>query len=95
MDIYILIAIILAVIVRIIIMPGYFVLPQKVEGKWQLNTLGTVIIGLVGAFALFNSNPEYFATPLGAFVFVYITPHLIDAISSKFQTSEDTDQPAV
>ncbi len=89
MDPYIILAIVLAIIVRIIIMPGYFVLPQKVDGKWQLNTIGTVIVAFVGILTIYNTNQEYFATPLGAFVFAYAVPYAIDAVSSKFQSNED------
>lgn len=90
MDVYIILAVVLAIIIRIVIMPGYFVLPQKVDGKWQLNTIGTIIIAMVAVVFAYNADPTVFATPIAAFVLTYATPYAIDAVSSKFQQT-DTD----
>jgi len=83
MDYVILAAIIFAIFVRIISMDGYSLKPFYKDGKFQLNIIGTVIVGAIGAYGLLEASPELFASPFVAFMTVYMAPHLLDKAVTK------------
>jgi hypothetical protein len=76
-------AIIFAIFVRIIAMDGYSLKPFYSDGKFQLNIIGTVIVGAIGAYGLMEANPGLFISPFVAFMTVYMAPHLFDTIVTK------------
>lgn len=86
MDIIVYIAVILAIIVRLIIMRGTFVLPtiyrRGNEMTFNLGSVSTIIIGFATALTLMYSSPENFANPLIAFITTYSVPQLIDGIAT-------------
>lgn len=83
------IAVLLALLVRIFFMEGYITLPtyDKVTGKFHLNILGTIFVGLVSIWVLFQGQPELFATPYVAFMTAYTTPHLFDKVVTSIAPS--------
>lgn len=83
MDYVILAAITFAIFVRIIAMDGYSLKPFYKDGNFQLNIIGTVIVGAIGAYGLMEASPELFASPFVAFMTVYMAPHLFDKAISK------------
>lgn len=86
MDIIVYIAIIFAIIVRVVIMRGSFVLPTIYkhgnEMTFNLGSLSTIIIGFAAALTLMYSSPESFANPLIAFITTYSVPQLVDGIAT-------------
>ncbi|MDP1551464.1 MAG: hypothetical protein Q8M06_00425 [Methanobacteriaceae archaeon] len=88
-QIYILIAIMLGVISRIVLMDGYMVLPELKDGQLKLNTLGTILIGFICVLVIYVSSPAQITTPLQAFVFAYITPYAVDKISRTLTSTDE------
>lgn len=83
MDYIILGAITFAIFVRIIAMDGYSLKPFYKDGNFQLNIIGTGIVGAIGAYGLMEAGPELFASPFVAFMTVYMAPHLFDKAVTK------------
>lgn len=86
MDIIVYIAVILAIIVRLVIMRGTFVLPTTYkhgnEMTFNLGSISTIIIGFVTALTLMYTSPENFANPLIAFITTYSVPQLVDGVAT-------------
>lgn len=86
MDIIVYIAVILAIIVRLIIMRGSFILPtiykRGNEMTFNLGSISTVIIGFATALTLMYASPENFANPLIAFITTYSVPQLVDGVAT-------------
>ena len=80
----ILIALIIAIIFRLVIMKGSFVLPTfyKIgnEVSFNLGSITTIIIGLLAAFALMQTNPELFGNWYVAAVTAYTAPQVVDGV---------------
>ena len=83
-DITIYIAIIFAIIFRLVIMKGTFVLPTfyRVGGEltFNLGSVSTIIIAIVAAFSLMWAQPELFVNPIAAFLTTYATPQIVDGV---------------
>ena len=83
-DMIIYAAVIFAVIFRLIIMKGTFVLPTfyKVgnEVTFNLGSIVTIIIGILAAFVLMYTQPESFVNPLTAFLVTYSAPQIVDGV---------------
>lgn len=84
MDIMIYIAIIIAIIVRLVLMRGSFTLPtfyrRDNEMSFNLGSISTIIVALIAAFGLMASSPELFANPFVAFMTAYTAPQLVDGV---------------
>lgn len=84
MDITIYIAVIVAIIVRLVIMKGTFVLPTFYrngnELSFNLGSVMTIIIGLAAAFALMYAQPELFSNWYVAAVTAYTAPQIVDGV---------------
>lgn len=84
MNIMIYVAIIVAIIVRLVLMRGSFTLPtfyrRGDEMSFNLGSISTIIIAVVAAFVLMYSSPELFANPFVAFITTYTTPQLVDGV---------------
>lgn len=84
MEMIIYIAVIFAIIVRLVIMKGNFILPTFYksgnEVSFNLGSVSTIIIALIAAVGLMYTYPEQFANPYMAFVTTYAAPQLVDGI---------------
>lgn len=83
-DILVYIAVITAIIVRLVLMRGSFTLPtfyrRGDEMSFNLGSISTIIIAIIAAFGLMSASPELFANPFVAFVTTYTTPQLVDGV---------------
>lgn len=83
-DVVIYVAIIAAIIFRLIIMKGTFVLPTFYrvgdEATFNLGSIATIIIALVAAFSLMYASPESFTDPWAAFFITYAAPQITDGV---------------
>lgn len=96
-DITIYVAIIIAILFRLIIMKGSFVLPTFYkngnEVSFNLGSISTIIIGLIAAFALMQSNPEMFSNWYVAAVTAYTAPQIVDGVitaGTRYSNNSDT-----
>ena len=84
MDIMVYIAIIIAIIFRLVIMRGTFVLPtfyrRDNEMSFNLGSISTIIIAILAAFGLMYASPELFANPYVAFMTSYTAPQIVDGV---------------
>lgn len=101
MDIMVYIAIIVAIIVRLVLMKGSFTLPTfyRVGNQmtFNLGSISTIIVALIAAFGLMSASPELFSNPFVAFVTCYTTPQLVDGVITSgarnfMEVDEDTDE---
>ena len=96
-DILIYIAIIVAIIVRLVLMRGSFTLPtfyrRDNEMSFNLGSISTIIIALLAAFGLMSASPELFANPFVAFITTYTAPQIVDGVitsgARNFMAVED------
>ena len=83
-DILVYVAIIVAIIVRLVLMRGSFTLPtfyrRDNEMSFNLGSLSTIAVAVVAAFGLMSASPELFANPFVAFVTTYTAPQLVDGV---------------
>lgn len=98
-DIAIYAAVIVAIIFRLIIMKGSFVLPTFYkngnEVSFNLGSISTIIIGLIAAFALMQTNPELFSNWYVAAVTAYTAPQVVDGVitaGTRFAQNNDSAQ---
>lgn len=96
-DITIYAAIIIAILFRLVIMKGSFVLPTFYkngnEVSFNLGSISTIIIGLVAALALMQSNPEMFSNWYVAAVTAYTAPQIVDGVitaGTRYSNNSDT-----
>ena len=96
-DIAIYAAVIIAIIFRLIIMKGSFVLPTFYkngnEVSFNLGSVSTIIIGLIAAFALMQTNPELFSNWYVAAVTAYTAPQVVDGVitaGTRFTQNNDS-----
>lgn len=84
MDIMVYVAIIIAIIVRLVLMRGSFTLPtfyrRDNEMSFNLGSISTIIVALIAAFGLMAASPELFASPFVAFMTAYTAPQLVDGV---------------
>ncbi len=84
MDILIYIAIIVAIIIRLVLMRGTFVLPtfyrRGNEMSFNLGSISTIIVAIIAAFGLMQTNPELFANWYVAAITAYTAPQIVDGI---------------
>lgn len=77
------IAVVIGVLLRIIATDGYIAMPTLINGKLQLNIVGTIIFGILGAALAAYFGMPGFETFGGALVTAYATPYAIDKIITK------------
>lgn len=86
-DITVYIAVVVAILLRVYLMRGNFVLPTfyKLGGvnSFNLGSLTSVIIGLISAFTLMQAQPDLFANWFVAGITAYSAPQIADAIVTK------------
>ena len=96
-DITIYVAIIIAILFRLIIMKGSFVLPTFYkngnEVSFNLGSISTIIIGLIAAFALMQSNPEMFSNWYVAAVTAYTAPQIVDGVITAGTRYSNNSEP--
>ncbi|MBR3208756.1 MAG: hypothetical protein IKF82_00650 [Bacilli bacterium] len=94
-------AVIIAIIFRLVIMKGSFVLPTFYKNgneiSFNLGSVSTIIIGLLAAFALMQTQPDLFANWYVAAVTAYTAPQVVDGVitagtrySQKVETEESS-----
>ena len=93
------IAVIIAIIFRLIIMKGSFVLPTFYrngnEVSFNLGSVSTIIIGLLAAFALMQTQPDLFANWYVAAITAYTAPQVVDGVitaGTRYQHGSDIDE---
>ena len=100
MDILVIVAVIVVLIYRLVIMKGNFVLPTFYkEGNnvsFNLGSITTIIVGLVAAFVLMQSQPELFANWYVAAITAYTAPQIVDGTITavtryKYDSNIDKD----
>jgi len=78
------VAIIIAIIFRLVIMKGSFVLPtfyrNGKEISFNLGSITTIIVGVLAAIALSYSQPELFSNWYVAAITAYTAPQITDGI---------------
>lgn len=84
MDIMIYVAIIVAIVVRLVLMRGSFTLPtfyrRDDEMSFNLGSISTIIIAIIAALGLMYTSPELFASPYVAFITAYTAPQIVDGV---------------
>lgn len=103
MDIMIYVAIIVAIIVRLVLMRGSFVLPtfyrRDNEMSFNLGSVSTIIVAIVAAFGLMYTSPDLFASPFVAFMTAYTAPQIVDGVitsgARNFMDATDTTDEEV
>lgn len=98
-DIMVYVAIIFAIIFRLVIMKGTFTLPTFYrvgnEATFNLGSVTTIIIALVAAFTLMSTSPQLFANPLAAFLVTYTSPQIVDGVitaGTRYADGRETKQ---
>ena len=83
-NITIYIAIIVAIIVRLVLMKGSFTLPtfykRGNEMSFNLGSISTIIVAIIAAFGLMQAQPELFANWYVAGITAYTAPQIVDGI---------------
>ena len=100
MDIMVYIAVIFAIIFRLVIMKGSFTLPtfyrRDNEMSFNLGSISTIIIAIVAAAGLMYAQPDLFASPYVAFVTAYTAPQIVDGVitsgARNFMEVDDDDE---
>ena len=89
-------AVIIAIIFRLVIMKGSFVLPTFYrignEVSFNLGSVTTIIVGLLAAFMLMETSPELFANWYVAAITAYTAPQIVDGVitaGTRYSQSED------
>lgn len=97
-DVTIYIAVIIAIVFRLVIMKGTFVLPTFYkngnEVSFNLGSVSTIIIGLLAAFALMQTQPDLFANWYVAAVTAYTAPQVVDGVitaGTRYQHGSKND----
>ena len=84
MDFLPFIAIVVAIIVKLVILKGNFVLPTIYKnGKdvsFNLGSLGNIITAVIAALGLYMGDPSAFANPAIAFLTTISAPYLVDGV---------------
>ena len=84
MDIIIYIVVVIAIVFRLVIMKGSFILPTFYrngnEMTFNLGSVFTIIVGLLAAFGMMYTFPDQFANPWVAFMTTYSAPQIADGI---------------
>ena len=100
-DIVVYIAIIVAIIVRLVLMKGSFTLPtfyrRGNEMSFNLGSVFTIAIALISAFYLMHTSPQLFANPAVTFVTCYTSPQIVDAVITSgarnfMKVEDETDK---
>lgn len=90
------IAVIIAIVLRIIIQRGSFVLPTVYkEGsnvRFNFGTIGVIIVSIIAFFAGGYIDPSIATSPLSAFMLAYATPAVIDGAVTEVLPGEDVIQ---
>ena len=84
MDLYSWIAVLAAIVVKLVIIKGSFVLPTVYktgnEVSFNLGSVANIIFALVTALTLSMTDPASFANPSVAFVTALGVPYLVDGV---------------
>ena len=91
MNLYIFLAIIIGIGLRVYTMKGYFTIPQfyieNDEQRFNLGSIATILIGLAAALSMMYTMPESFSNPIIAGMTAYTAPQIVDVLISKETTN--------
>ncbi len=97
-DMIVYVAIIVAIIFRVVIMKGSFVLPvfykNGNEVSFNLGSVSTVIVGILAALALMETQPDLFANWYVAGMTAYTAPQILDGVitaGTRYAYSDATE----
>ena len=97
-DMIVYIAVIIAIIFRLIIMKGTFVLPTFYRCDntvtFNLGSISTIIIGILAALALMETQPDLFANWYVAAITAYTAPQVVDGVitaGTRYTASVDEE----
>lgn len=98
-DILVYVAIIVAIIVRLVLIKGSFVLPTFYrngnEFTFNLGSIATIAIGVISALGLMATSPELFSNWYIAAITAYTAPQIVDSVitygARKTGSVEDAD----
>ena len=97
-DILIYVVVIIAIIFRLIIMKGSFVLPvfyrNGNEVSFNLGSVTTIIVGILAALALMETQPDLFANWYVAGITAYTAPQIVDGVitaGTRYAYSDATE----
>lgn len=97
-DMIVYVAIIIAIIFRVVIMKGSFVFPvfyrNGNEVSFNLGSVTTIIVGILAALALMETQPELFANWYVAAITAYTAPQITDGIitaATRYACSDATE----
>ena len=86
MDIIIYVAVLVAIVFRLVIMKGSFTLPTIYkngdEVSFNLGSIATIVVALLAALAMMTASPELFSNPVVAFLTTYSAPQILDGVAS-------------
>lgn len=98
MDTTIYIAVIVAIVFRLVIMKGTFVLPTFYKNgneiSFNLGSISTIIIGLLSAVVLMETQPELFANWYVAGITAYTAPQIVDGVitaGTRYMAGEEVE----
>lgn len=88
---------VLAVIFRIWAQAGYGLLPFYKEGKFQVNIVGIVVLGLLTAIPVVNTMVIVGQDPITVivttFMTVYAVPQIADKLGTKLTPNPEEPEP--
>ena len=97
-DVIIYVAIVVAIIVRLVLIKGSFVLPTFYrngnEFTFNLGSIATIAIGVIAALGLMASSPELFSNWYVAAITAYTAPQIVDSVityGTRLNSSEEDD----
>ncbi len=97
-DMIVYVAIIVAIIFRVVIMKGSFVLPvfykNGNEVSFNLGSVSTVIVGILAALTLMETQPDLFANWYVAGMTAYTAPQILDGVitaGTRYAYSDATE----
>ncbi len=96
-SIEVIIAVIIAIVLRVIIQRGSFTLPtvykEGSDVRFNFGTLGVVVVAIAAFFAGGYIDPNITMSPLSAFMLAYATPAVIDgAVTQALPGTDEITQ---
>lgn len=95
MNTFVIAAVIIAIIVRVVVQKGSFILPTVYkEGnnvRFNWGSIGVIVIAIVSVLGTGYFDPSLYTSPITAFFAAYSLPALSDAIATYALPGSDED----
>lgn len=95
MEITVIIAVIVAIVLRVIVQKGNFILPKVYrEGdnvRFNWGSVGVIVVAIIAVFGTGYFDPNIYTTPVTAFFAAYTLPAVSDAIATYALPGSDND----